>query len=252
MAPLAFGCLDHAVHGPTETRADRYVAPVEAVTFDTRWARAFRRRGFAGWTALGDAVEDRRKWLADNQATLAAPGVYAMFAPPDWASRFKTTGLTNVIEPWSLAKLRARWIDDVELVYIGCAGRTPTSRSLAQRLDDLLRHGSGRITTRGPHKGGESLWQCHGWETFTLAWKQTGSYPEPHKLEVAIGERFVKLAGGLPFRERLTLNASEPRPGPETGSTERHHSGARLWTSPPHQQRKQDQKPEIWLYCIVG
>ncbi len=172
---------------------------MEAVTWDTRLARSFRRHGFAGWTPLGDAVERRRSWRVEHEDSLAAPGVYAVFAALEWTPHFKTAGLTNVIEPWGLAKLRARWIDDVELVYIGCAGRTPTSRTLARRLNDLLRHGAGRITTKGPHKGGENLWQCRGWETFTLAWKQTGGYPEPHTLEVAIGERFVKLAGGLPF-----------------------------------------------------
>jgi len=75
---------------------------------------------------------------------------------------------------------------------------TPSSRTLHKRIGDL-EHGAGQISTSGPHKGGERLWQCIGWETFTLAWKQTGPYPEPHNVEVAIGQRFYVLAEELPF-----------------------------------------------------
>jgi len=86
-----------------------------------------------------------------------------------------------------------------ELIYIGCAGATTSSRSLHKRISDLLKHAAGQTSTSGPHKGGERLWQCVGWESFTLAWKGTGPYPEPHDLEVAIGRRFERLAGQLPF-----------------------------------------------------
>jgi hypothetical protein len=178
----------------------RYVPSVASIRWDTRWARAFRRRGFAGWTRLGDAVEGRAEFGAVHTETLAGPGVYAVFAPLDWTPRFKTRGrLENVIQPWSLTQLRERWIDGVELVYIGCSGRTASSRHLSKRVGDLLRHGAGRLTEKGPHKGGECLWQCRDWESFTLAWKRCGDFPEPHDLEVAIGERFRKLAGGLPI-----------------------------------------------------
>jgi hypothetical protein len=55
------------------------------------------------------------------------------------------------------------------------------------------------ISASGPHKGGERLWQCSGWENFVSAWLPTGPYPEPHDWEVAIGERFLELTGALPF-----------------------------------------------------
>jgi hypothetical protein len=170
------------------------------VGWDTRWARGFHDQAFVGWTRLGEAVDDAAEFLAAHVATLGAPGVYAVFAPLEWTPQFKTRGrFENVIEPWSQERLRRRWIDGVELVYIGCAGATPNSRPLCERVRDLLRHGGGHLTAKGPHKGGERLWQCRGWENFTLAWKRCGDYPEPHDLEVAIGRRFQALAGGLPF-----------------------------------------------------
>lgn len=55
-------------------------------------------------------------FLAAHIGTLGAPGVYAVFAPREWTSRFKTRGrFENVIEPWSQERLRRRWIDGVDL-----------------------------------------------------------------------------------------------------------------------------------------
>jgi len=175
-------------------------ASTPEIRWDTRFERSFRRQDFQGFVSLGDAVADKQAFLRKHADTLASAGVYAVFAPLDWTRAWKTRGrFANVINPWPLPLLRERWIEVVELVYIGCAGRTPSSRTLHKRLSDLLKHGGGNITASGPHKGGERLWQCAGWEDFTLAWKTSGPYPEPHDLEVAIGERFLRLTGQLPL-----------------------------------------------------
>jgi hypothetical protein len=170
------------------------------IRWDTRFERSFRRRGFRGFVSLGDAVGNRQTFLRNHADGLGSAGVYAVFAPLDWTPTWKTRGrFANVINPWPLGRLCERWIEDVELIYIGCAGATSSSRTLHKRIDDLLKHGGGKISASGPHKGGERLWQCIGWDVFTLAWKACGPYPEPHDLEVAIGERFLRLAGQLPF-----------------------------------------------------
>jgi hypothetical protein len=76
----------------------------------------------------------------------------------------------------------------------------PSNFGRSGRLSDRTSgRWAGRLTEKGPHKGGERLWQCRDWESFTLAWKRGGNFPEPHDLEMAIGERFKELAGGLPF-----------------------------------------------------
>lgn len=149
-------------------------------------------------------MRDRAAFLEEHRREFIEPGVYAIFAPPDWRVTWRSDGLENVIAPWPPAHLTARWVEDVELVYIGCAGRTASSRILRKRIGDLLKHGAGKLSSSGPHKGGERVWQCAGWQQFVLAWKATGPYPEPHNLEVAIGLRFALLAGRLPFaNERL-------------------------------------------------
>jgi len=175
-----------------------------AVDWDTRRLDAFRQHGFAGFELLGPAVAEPQRFLTKHETDFRHCGVYVIFAPRSWEPRWLTQDLTNVIRQWAAAKLRERWVEGVELVYVGCAGRTASSRTLHKRIKDLLRHGAGRTTDRGPHKGGERLWQCRGWQQFRVAWKVTGGYPEPHCFEVAIGCRFAELAGKLPFaNERL-------------------------------------------------
>jgi hypothetical protein len=168
--------------------------------WDPRWAQSFRAQGFNGFVPLGDAVASGLSLLDRSRAELSNPGVYGVFCPLDWVPRWLAEKpLPNVIRPWTASQLGGRWIRGVELTYIGCACRTVSSRSLWKRLGDLLKHGSGRITKSGPHKGGERIWQCAEWETFTLAWRATEPYPQPRNLEVAIGTRFIKLTGALPF-----------------------------------------------------
>lgn len=176
----------------------------KAIDWDTRRLDAFRQHGFAGFELLGPAVAEPQRFLTTHETDFRQCGVYVIFAPRGWKARWLTQDLTNVIRPWPAAKLRERWVEGVELVYVGCAGRTASSRTLHKRIKDLLRHGAGHIADRGPHKGGERVWQCRGWKAFRLAWKATSGYPEPHCLEVAIGRRFAELAGKLPFaNERL-------------------------------------------------
>ena len=160
---------------------------------------AFKERGFVGFVPLGGLVGDRQGFLDTWANQLQRPGVYVVFVSPDWKPAFVTGRLPNVINPWSEQRLFERWIAGVDLIYVGCAGATPSSRTLSRRLGDLLKHGAGMVTASGPHKGGERLWQCLGWESFTLAWKATDPYPAPHDFEVAIGTRFLELTAGLPF-----------------------------------------------------
>jgi hypothetical protein len=169
------------------------------IRWDVRFERSFHRHRFRGFVPLGEAVADRREFLRQHEHDLISAGVYAIFVSIDYSPTWETPGLANVINPWSVAQLRARWVTGAELVYIGCAGSTPSSRALHKRIRDLLRHGAGAINASGPHKGGERIWQCVGWDSFTLAWKPTGAYPEPHNLEVAIGRRFEVLTGQLTF-----------------------------------------------------
>jgi hypothetical protein len=162
---------------------------------DVRKRSTFESLGFEGFVALGDAVVGGPM----EARGLDSPGVYAIFAPPKYIPSFLTEDLKNVITPWTQEQLWSRWVEEAELAYIGCAGRTPTNRILRKRIGDFRKHGAGRISTSGPHKGGERIWQCKGWAQFTLAWLPTDPFPHPHNTEVAIGTAFLALTGVLPF-----------------------------------------------------
>jgi hypothetical protein len=136
---------------------------------------------------------------------LASSGVYSISAPADYRPDFvvpeKARAARNVIIPWKVARLGAKWVDGVEVVYYGLAGRD-TARSLRDRLGDLLEHGRGHTTDRGPHKGGEILWQLKGYEDFTLWARQTAGPPAPRQYEENLIRGFVGQTGKLPFANR--------------------------------------------------
>lgn len=138
-------------------------------------------------------------------SALKSPGVYAISIPLDYKKSFldeETTRLRkNVITPWSLERLSEKWIEDSEIVYFGLAGKNSV-RSLSQRLNDLLNHGKGKTSDRGPHKGGEILWQLSGYETFSLWILPTGNPPLPRIHEEKLIADFVETYGKLPFANR--------------------------------------------------
>jgi len=87
------------------------------------------------------------------------------------------------------------------MVYIGLAGsRTP--RSLRKRLDELLKHASGLTTDRGPHKGGEIVWQLRDYHQFHLWAAQTDDPPIPREIEETLLRQFAEAHGTLPFANR--------------------------------------------------
>lgn len=125
---------------PTTTNRQASTTPAWAgqpkIQWDVRFERSFRRQRFCGFVLLGDAVADRHRFLRGHQQDLVSADVYAIFAPSDWAPTWKTRGpWANVINPWSLARLCARWVNAAELVYIGCAGATASSRTLHNRIE---------------------------------------------------------------------------------------------------------------------
>jgi hypothetical protein len=132
-------------------------------------------------------------------------GVYKITVPPRYVPRFihpdKARAAKNVIEPWAVERLMSKWVLNTDIVYIGLAGsRTP--RSLRKRLDDLLKHASGRTTDRGPHRGGEIVWQLHDYHEFHLWAAQTSDPPIPREIEETLLRQFRDAHRTLPFANR--------------------------------------------------
>ena len=125
-----------------------------------------------------------------------SPGSVPRFIHPD-----KTRAAKNVIKPWDVERLKSKWVLKTDVVYIGLAGsRTP--RSLRKRLDELLKHASGLTTDRGPHKGGEIVWQLRDYHQFHLWAAQTDDPPILREIEETLLRQFAEAHGTLPFANR--------------------------------------------------
>ncbi len=132
-------------------------------------------------------------------------GIYAISIPnkylPEYYSPKEIINCGNVIKPWTVEKLKSKWVSNAGIVYYGLAGKK-SYRSLNERLDDLLRHGNGKISSSGPHKGGEILWQLKNYETFSIWILPTNGPPEPRNYEEFILRTFHKEKNILPFANR--------------------------------------------------
>lgn len=132
-------------------------------------------------------------------------GLYSISIPsryrPGYIDKEKAKANGNVIRPWSTEKLKVKWVKDVDIVYYGLAGKK-SQRSLRSRLNDLLKHGNGKITDGGPHQGGEILWQLMDYEEFLVWILPTEGPPTPRDMEHRILTEFNTLSGSLPFANR--------------------------------------------------
>jgi hypothetical protein len=142
-------------------------------------------------------------------------GVYKLTVPAQYVPRFIPPDAArengNVITPWDLASLESKWVSKTDTVYIGLAGdRTP--RSLHKRLDELLEHAQGHTTDRGPHKGGEIVWQLRDYHQFHLWAAQSDDPPTPRETEKTLLRQFVEAHGKLPFANRRSGSATRDPP----------------------------------------
>jgi len=136
---------------------------------------------------------------------LKSRGIYAISIPYNYKYAFysidETIMKNNVIKPWSIERLKGKWVDGVDIVYYGLAG-SKTFRPLSKRLNDLLRHGNGKTTKRGPHKGGEILWQLKNYENFHIWILPVHGGFSPRDMETTLLIKFKRKMGKLPFANR--------------------------------------------------
>jgi hypothetical protein len=132
-------------------------------------------------------------------------GLYAISIPDGYRVSFLSPEAVrrkgNVITPWSIERLKVKWVSESDIIYYGCAG-AKAIRSLAARLNDLIKHGLGKTSDNGPHKGGEIMWQLQGYDQFSVWILPTGSPPEPRQKETALLTQFRDITGKLPFANR--------------------------------------------------
>ncbi|MBM3254521.1 MAG: hypothetical protein FJZ16_09730 [Candidatus Omnitrophica bacterium] len=133
-------------------------------------------------------------------------GVYVIVATKNYRPTYlplsKVKSSHNVISPWPISRLKKKWVNNVETLYIGLAGsRSP--RSLKKRLMDLIRHSLGKTSRKGPHRGGEIIWQLTGYQKFEVGYIPTDNPPAPKQKEEYLLRLFLQTKKGkLPFANR--------------------------------------------------
>ena len=124
-------------------------------------------------------------------------GVYAVVRPGEPvfleqspAGHFKGNDPTVTVDA-----LAAKWVPDVEVVYVGKATARTAGRGLRKRLDEYRRYGAGMPVA---HQGGRYVWQLAGHEQLSVAWLETPNV-DAGVVEAQLIADFEATTGRIPF-----------------------------------------------------
>ncbi len=143
--------------------------------------------GYQGFQTFQELFEDVSKIPLQ-------PGVYVVEwsgGEPDFLARGsggRSKGDPNV--PVSL--LRAQWIGEASILYVGKAGASGSKATLRSRVKQMLEFGQGKPAK---HYGGRYLWQLRQAPSLMLAWKSG----DPTQLEQELLSQFTAYYGRLPY-----------------------------------------------------
>jgi hypothetical protein len=89
--------------------------------------------------------------------------------------------------------LRARWLSDASIVYIGKAA---SAKGLQGRLKQYLDFGEGKAIG---HRGGRLIWQIEEAAKLVIAWRLVQEGQSARELEAKLLLEFEHVYGRLPF-----------------------------------------------------
>jgi hypothetical protein len=154
----------------------------ESASYTVRlWAHDLTRaclkaEGFVGWVSF--------KQMLHQDRVPRAAGIYVVARGLSSEPKFLPTG--------SEAALRANWVEDAEVVYVGKAV------DLRTRLRQFAELGA---TRPSGHRGGRLIWQLRESKSLLVAWKEAPR-ETPGQAEAALLADFRNRYGTAPLRKR--------------------------------------------------
>jgi hypothetical protein len=144
-----------------------------------------KKEGFTGFKKMNDLFIDS-SFLPDNN------GVYLVLNSDNKLAEFLTIGSGGHFKGKnpnvSLAELKANWVENTKVVYIGKAN------SLKKRLRQYFGFGQGKNIG---HYGGRLIWQLKNSKDLVVCWKSTTS--DPREFEANLIQQFISIYGCRPF-----------------------------------------------------
>jgi hypothetical protein len=152
-----------------------------------------KKAGFSGFKTMGELFRD-------NSLIPSIMGVYLVLNPdysktPDFLQVGSGGHFKGKNPNVSLGELKANWVDNALVVYIGKAGGLTSNATLQSRLKQYLRFGQG---TNVGHWGGRLIWQLKNSKELLVCWKSL-SNEEPRTYEANLIQEFVTKFSQRPF-----------------------------------------------------
>ncbi|MCW3491534.1 hypothetical protein [Dethiobacter alkaliphilus] len=150
-----------------------------------------RNEGFEGFYSI-------KKLKLNCNRVPKVKGVYVVCRHQNYKSKYlrQSCGGWYKSDPTvEVTKLKSKWIENTDVLYIGRAGGTKEKTTLHSRIKAYMQFGSGLPIS---HWGGRYIWQLRGHNNFLVAVKVLHK-EEPAKLETKMLEDFISIYGKLPF-----------------------------------------------------
>ncbi|OWR81629.1 hypothetical protein SJDPG12_08605 [Porphyromonas gingivalis SJD12] len=151
-----------------------------------------KKYGFKGFESVKDLREDSSRIPQKK-------GVYLVLKPQDMDVKFLKTGTGGHFKDKdpnvSIDKLKAKWIEDTLVLYVGRTGSKSEDRTLYKRINELLRFGQGENIG---HRGGRYLWQINHSEELVICWKEMQD-EDPEEIWKQLLWDFESVYSKLPF-----------------------------------------------------
>ncbi len=150
-----------------------------------------KKAGFTGFKTM-------KELFADSSAIPKIKGVYLVLNPTK-KGEFLTVGTGGHFKGKnpnvSVSELKANWVDDTIVVYIGKAGKDGSSATLQSRLRQYFGFGQGKNVG---HWGGRFIWQLKNSADLVVCWKALPT-TDPRTVEADLIQDFVSKFSQRPF-----------------------------------------------------